>query len=201
MKSSKKILNKSKSKTPLETEYGPQSMMMLRYSKPRLPPRLNWKNFNSFTTTPTTPISNKIFSNRKHLLLNSSNDANLTRFVSNSLEYTRQKQAKLSTSLNQTLYHVTLSLYENEHVQMILKRLFDITNEKSVASFGWRIILNKLQAIALMCVDVLVIGLRYYPLMGVMERRTSCLCMAMACFYMWMDIVYNVTLTGLCEGI
>ncbi len=177
-------------------------MIMLRYSKPRLPPRLNWKNFNLLTTTPTTSaISNKIFSNRKHLLLNSSNDANLTRFVSNSLEFTRQKQAKFSSSLNQTLYHVTLSLYENEHVQIILKRLFDITNEKSVTSFGWRIILNKLQAIALMCVDVLVIGLRYYPLMGVMERRASCFCMAMACFYMWMDIVYNVTLTGLCEGI
>ena len=190
--------------------YDPQ-LMIMRYSKPRLPPRLNWKHFESLTTTTTTKTTNttrtknntakeyhhhfKNINNKTQLFYNSSNDANLTLFVSHSLNLTRQTQAKMATSLNKTLYESTLDLYENEHVQMLMKRLFE-TNI-SVGSF----VLNKLKSLALMCVDVLVIGMRYYPLMGVMERHKSFVCMMLASIYMWFDLIYNIALTGLCEGI
>jgi hypothetical protein len=183
-------------------------LMIMRYSKPRLPPRLNWKHFESLTTTTkasntTRAKNNKAkdyhhhinnINNKTHLLYNSSNDANLTLFVAQSLNLTRQTQAKMATSLNKTLYESTLDLYENEHVQMLMKRLFE-TNI-SVGS----LVLNKLKSVSLMCVDVLVIGMRYYPLMGVMERHKSFVCMMLASIYMWFDLIYNIALTGLCEG-
>jgi len=201
------FLAKATTKKSIKTNYDDQNddpqliiMQMMHYSKPRLPPRLNWKHFDvisSTTTTTTTTKTNKSKQNLTFLLLNSSNDANLTHFVSHSLNLTRQNQDKLNKSLNKTLYEVTLNLYENEHVQMLIKRLFNLTTN----SLGiWPFILNKLKCLLFMCVDVLVIGMRYYPLMGVMERRKSCLCMMLASFYMWLDVVYNVLLTGLCEG-
>jgi hypothetical protein len=93
-------------------------------------------------------------------------------------------------------------MYENEHVQNVIKNLFVISNDNSFGHF----ILNKLKVILFMCMDVFVIGMRYYPLMGVMdgdgnnERRNSFVCMLLASMYMWADIVYNVLLTGVCEG-
>jgi hypothetical protein len=198
----------------LMTKFDPQ-MMMMRYSKPRLPPRLNWKHFDSLTTTTTTTTTtsstsssitkNKKFShlyhhtNLKEKLLDSRNDANLTRLISHSLNMTRHAQSQIK---NQTLYELALSMYENEHVQNVIKNLFVISNDNSFGHF----ILNKLKVILFMCMDVFVIGMRYYPLMGVMdgdgnnERRNSFVCMLMASMYMWADIVYNVLLTGVCEG-
>jgi hypothetical protein len=193
------------------TKFDPQ-MMMMRYSKPRLPPRLNWKHFDSLTTTTTTTTtttpSNNIrkssyHSNLKEKLLDSKNDANLTRLISHSLNMTRHTQSQLK---NRTLYELALGMYENEHVQNVIKNLFSNNSNENV-SLG-HFVLSKLKAILFMCIDVFVIGMRYYPLMGVMgggdgrnERRNSFVCILLAAMYMWADVVYNVLLTGVCEGI
>ena len=51
-----------------------------------------------------------------------------------------------------------------------------------------------------MLVEVLIIGMRYYPLMGVLDKN-SLVCLFLASIYMWADILYNITITGLCEGL
>ena len=87
--------------------------LMLRYSKPRLPPRLNWKNFETTTaaTTPSTTAKRLFGHKLDGLLLGSNeldgdNDANLTRSFEANLNLTRQGQSKINAALNKTLFEV-----------------------------------------------------------------------------------------------
>ena len=62
------------------------------------------------------------------------------------------------------------------------------------------IIIDKLTTLGLMIFEVLVIGMRYYPLIGIMDSN-SILCISLASLYMWADVIYNIAMTGLCEGL
>ena len=89
-----------------------------------------------------------------------------------------------------------MSLYEDAHVQTVVHRLF------SSQTLNWWLIVNKFKSFAIMMLEVLVIGMRYYPLMSVMEEhKSSLVCTWLASVYMWADTIYNVATTGLCEGL
>ena len=119
--------------------------LMLRYSKPRLPPRLNWKNFE-------TPLMDTTTTSRVKYI--DMNDANLTRLFESNLNKTRQVQSKLDTTLNKTLFDAAMSLYENERVQLAMNRVFNSQ------SFNWWIVFNKFKGFGIMMLEVLVIGMR-----------------------------------------
>ena len=164
---------------------------IVTYSKPRLPPRLNFKDFLTTTTTTTT----------KSLELND----NLTVAIVDGVKIFRSSQNKTSNIVNsfnrsldgsssKTLYEVSMSLYQNEYVQGAMQRIFQ------TQSFKWTIIVEKLETFGFMMFEVLIIGMRYYPLLGVMDKN-SIVCLMLASVYMWADTFYNVTITGLCEGL
>jgi len=100
----------------------------------------------------------------------------------------------LEGSEKKTLFEVSMSLYQNEYVQKAVNTMFESRG------FAWRIIFEKLEKLAIMLLEVLVIGMRYYPLLGVMERD-SLVCLFLASVYMWADTCYNVVITGMCEGL
>ena len=87
----------------------------------------------------------------------------------------------LDGSSSKTLFQVSMDLYQNEYVQKAMKTIF-----KS-RSFEWRIVLEKLEKLLLMLLEVLVIGMRYYPLLGVLDKD-SLVCLLLAALYMWLDI-------------
>ena len=95
----------------------------------------------------------------------------------------------LDGSSSKTLFQVSMDLYQNEYVQKAMKTIF-----KS-RSFEWRIILEKLEKLLLMLLEVLVIGMRYYPLLGVLDKD-SLVCLLLAALYMWLDMGYNIVITG-----
>ena len=79
-------------------------------------------------------------------------------------------------------------------MQTIVKKIFESKQ------FEWKTILDKLKKIDLILLEVLIIGMRYYPLMGILDKH-SLVCLILACVYIWFDLVYNIAITGLCEGL
>ena len=140
-------------------------------------------------------------------LKSTQNDANLTLKFAESLARARLSQNKskslvnsfnrtLNNSESKTLFQVSMSLYENEYVQEAMQKLFQSR------TFKWSIIVDKIEMFGIMMLEVLVIGMRYYPLMGIMDKnRVSVVCLLLAAVYMWADTLYNVAITGLCEGL
>lgn len=104
----------------------------------------------------------------------------------------------LQNSSSQTLFEFSMSLYQNQYVQSALHKLVESCGS---SQFKWSLILSRLEKIGFVLVEVLVIGLRYYPLMGVLDNDNRLVCVALATLYMWFDIVYNIAITGLCEGL
>lgn len=91
-----------------------------------------------------------------------------------------------------------MSLYRNEYVQSALHKLVESC---SASQLKWSIIWSRLEKVGVILIEVLVIGLRYYPLMGVLDTDNRLVCVALAAVYMWLDIAYNIAITGLCEGL
>ena len=180
--------------TPLATSNKPAfafAPSIVTYSKPRLPPRLHVKDFLTTTTTSTT----------KSLELND----NLTMAIVDGVKIFRSSHNKTSDIVNsfnrsldgsssKTLYELSVSLYRNEYVQGGVQRLFQ------AQAFKWTIIVEKLETFGFMMFEVLIIGMRYYPMLGVMDKN-SIVCLMLASVYMWADTLYNVAITGLCEGL
>ncbi len=118
------------------------------------------------------------------------------------LRSTKNKTKNILASLNKTLegsekktlFEVSMSLYQNEYIQKAVNTMFD------TKGFAWNILFEKLEKLAIMLLEVLIIGMRYYPLLGVMERD-SLVCLFLATIYMWADTSYNVVITGMCEGL
>ena len=161
---------------------------VLRYSKPRLPPRLNVNDFQT-TTTPQT------LSSDLELSLRVVNGINTVKTVKNqTLNIIESFNKTLNGSSTKTLFQVSMSLYQNEYVQNALKTMF------KYRGFKWNIVLDKLQRLAFMLIEVLIIGMRYYPLLGVLDKN-SLVCTLLASLYMWADTLYNVVMTGMCEGL
>lgn len=168
---------------------------VMRYSKPKLPPRLNIEDFQSFEEQ--TPHLNG---------LADSEDIGKAIKIANgihNLKSAKHKAANVVQSFNKsltgsgtkTLFEVSMSLYQNEYIQKAVRTLF-----KSHDSFAWSLVLEKLEKLALMLLEVLIIGMRYYPLMSVLEKD-SLVCLLFASIYMWADMAYNIVITGMCEGL
>lgn len=157
------------------------------YTKPKLRPRLDQEDF--------TTESRMIIDFRIDV------GENIDRF-----KHAHNKSAQIISSFNstlqnsssQTLFEFSMSLYHNQYIQSALHKL--------VQSYGssqlkWSLILSRLEKIGFILVEVLVIGLRYYPLMGALEHNNRLICIGLAAFYMWFDVFYNIAITGLCEGL
>lgn len=71
---------------------------------------------------------------------------------------------------------------------------------ENLPSFKWSLILVKFEKLAIMVVEVFIIGMRYYPLLGVLDKQSK-FCLFIGSLYMWIDLFYNVAVTGLCEGL
>ena len=112
----------------------------------------------------------------------------------------RSFNSSLAGAEHQTLFQVSLSLYENEYVQRAVRALLDAGAARQLE---WRALAGGLGGLGLLLVEVAVIGMRYYPLLGVLDeaRRDSLVCLALAAAYMWADLAFNVALTGMCEGL
>ena len=161
---------------------------VLRYSKPRLPPRLNANDFQT-TTSPQTLNSDL------ELSLRVVSGINHVKTVKNqTINIIESFNKTLNGSSTKTLFQVSMSLYQNEYVQSALKTVF------KYRGFKWNIVLDKLQRLAFMLLEVLIIGMRYYPLLGVLDKN-SLVCTLLASLYMWLDTLYNVVMTGMCEGL
>jgi hypothetical protein len=159
---------------------------MLRYSKPKLPPRLKPYDFTKITTT--TSYDQLIVNNIANNLYKFRNGQNKTNKIIESFN------SSLNNASSKTLFEVSVSLYQNEYIQKAINTIF------KNRTFNWMIIIDKLTTLGLMIFEVLVIGMRYYPLIGIMDSN-SILCISLASLYMWTDVIYNIAMTGLCEGL
>jgi hypothetical protein len=165
-----------------------KSIMMLgpvtmNYLKPRLPPRLDML---SVTEAP----------NNHHFA-----ESNLRR-----LKIARNKSFSLLSKLNSSLSRFNDSYLNNtfENVMNmtpneLLWRTYDYTL-KHMPTFKWFIIVEKLESLAIIICEVFIIGMRYYPLFGILDKQ-SLVCSLLATIYIWADLIYNVLITGLCEGL
>lgn len=104
----------------------------------------------------------------------------------------------IQNSSSQTLFDFSMSVYRNQYVQSAVHKLVEAC---STSELKWSLIWSRLEKIGMIVIEVLVIGLRYYPLMGVLETNNSLICVALAALYMWLDVAYNIAITGLCEGL
>jgi hypothetical protein len=95
----------------------------------------------------------------------------------------------LTGSEAKTLFEVSMSLYQNEYIQKAVRTLFKSQD------FAWSLVFDKIKQLGLMLLEVLIIGMRYYPLMSVLEKD-SLVCLLFASIYMWADMIYNVVITG-----
>jgi len=163
---------------------------VLRYSKPKLPPRL--KPFD-FTTTTRSTTSQLLMSNDELIVSGLVNGYRTAKNKSNQM--VQSFNQSLENSSSQTLFQVSMSLYQNEYVQKAMNTLFKNRDFKWTA-----IIVDKLETLVFMMFEVLVIGMRYYPLLGIMDSD-SIVCLSLASLYMWSDTLYNIAITGLCEGL
>ena len=175
---------------------------IIHHSKPTLRPRLNLSNFEN--NVPHVSVSNII--NLSHSHLNGElGEVNMNLNVAESIKkYNYGKNKSIETvnmlnqtlvdSSNQTLFQFSMSLYQNKYIQSIVQRLLDSKQ------FRWILIWQKLEKIAFILIEVIIIGLRYYPFMGILNKN-SFVCLILACFYIWFDLLYNIALTGLCEGL
>jgi hypothetical protein len=180
---------------------------ILRYSKPKLPPKLNDLDIEEETTTTTTPLTTINEQILLYRMLNQSynpDDLNLTLTFSEKLNKLRQAKNQtglilqsfnqsLNGSSSKTLFEVSMSLYQNEHIQNVMNKLFQ-------SQLKWSLITDKLEKLGFMMLEVMMIGMRYYPLLGILDKN-SLVCLFLATIYMWGDIAYNITLIGLCEGL
>jgi hypothetical protein len=180
---------------------------ILRYSKPKLPPRLRFSDLQPATTTQsTTTAKSNIHFNRilnEPGVVSSLLDENSTLQWANRAKNLQNKTRGFIESLNttlensssQTLFEISWNLVQNEYVQAALNRLFSLNQ-----SLKWSLIMDKLKTLAFMTLEVFIIGMRYYPLLGVLDKN-SLVCLCLASIYMWADMLYNLTITGICEGL
>jgi microcompartment protein CcmK/EutM len=155
---------------------------VISYTKPKLRPRLEPADFSTTEST-------------NHLITVNLNLDKLKTVKNKSINLLGQVNRTLQTANDKTLFEATMSLYHNEYVQALMKNLLTTSSD-----LNWSLILDKFEKILLMLVEVFVIGMRYYPLMGVIESD-SFVCLLLAAVYMWADIAYNIAITGLCEGL
>lgn len=158
---------------------------VLRFSKARLVPKLRQSDFTTIATT-------NLYAQDQIIISNLVDNYRSAQMKSNKIIESFNKT--LNGSSSKTLFEVSMSLYQNEYVQRAVNTLF--INRK----FKWSLIWNKLETMLLITFEVFVIGMRYYPLIGIMDTD-SLVCLSLASFYMWFDIVYNLGMTGLCEGL
>lgn len=194
---SQRLLNNLKAKfvqttTPAINTTRPLFIMtpsVMRYSKPKLPPRLNIEDFQSFEEAPgLNGLSDSKDMNKAIKIANGI--SSLKSAKHKAANVVRSFNKSLSGSESKTLFEVSMSLYQNEYIQKAVRTLF-----KSRDSFAWSLVLDKLKKLALMLLEVLIIGMRYYPLMSVLEKD-SLVCLLFASIYMWADMVYNIVITG-----
>jgi hypothetical protein len=176
---------------------------VLKYSKPRLPPRLIIFDLETTATTTKATTSPTDSSDEaaqldeydKRVALGFAQGLHKARLLKNKTSaIVSSFNETLRSSSNQTLFEFSMSIYRNEYVQNAVKSIF-----KS-RSLKWAIVYEKLEKLLIMMLEVLIIGMRYYPLLGVLDKN-SLVCLLLACIYMWSDTIYNVAITGLCEGL
>jgi hypothetical protein len=81
----------------------------------------------------------------------------------------------------------------------LLWRTYDYTL-KQMPTYKWFIIVEKLESLAIIIYEVFKIGMRYYPLFSILDKQ-SLVCSLLATIFIWADLIYNVLITGLCEGL
>lgn len=105
----------------------------------------------------------------------------------------------VQNSSSQTLFEFSMSLYQNQYIQSALHKL---TQSCNTSQLKWSLIWSRLQKFAILILEILIIGLRYCPpLMGALENNNPLICVILAAAYMSLDLVYNIYITGLCEGL
>ncbi len=143
------------------------SPSILRYSKPRLPPKLVERDFETESTS--TKVIDKIL---LYKILNQSydpNDLNMTLAFGDKLTQirdTKNKSYQIIQSFNQslngssskTLFEVSMSVYQNEYVQNMVNKVLS-------SQFKWSLITDKIKKLGFMMFEVLIIGLRYQILL------------------------------------
>ena len=182
---------------------------VLSYSKPKLRPRLSKLDFETTTQSTIMPITTTVSTTTIDAIvtvssinsrINSILTANLGNHVANSANKTvdvvNSFNKTLKNSSQMTLFEFSMNIYQNEYIQDAFKRVFTTNG----TLFEWKLIVDKIQTIGIMLAEVLIIGMRYYPLIGVLEKN-SVICLLLASVYVWLDLVYNVGLVGLCEGL
>lgn len=168
-----------------------KSIMMLgpvtmNYLKPRLPPRLD---LPLVTVTEAPSVIHRLAEANLRLLKHARNKSfSLLSKFNNSL-----------TRVNDTFLNNTFDNVMNMTPNEFLWRTYDYTL-KHMPTFKWFIIVEKLESLAIIICEVFIIGMRYYPLFGILDKR-SLVCSFLATLYIWADLVYNVLITGLCEGL
>ena len=185
-------LTLTKKTTTKPTTLEPNLIMapsVLRYSKPKLPPRLNYYDFE------TTKTSNTLNEFDQNLTLTVLNTIHAARHYKNkTIDIINSFNRTLNGSSSKTLFEISIGVFQNDYMQKAIQKIF------KTQGFRWSIIFDSLEKIAIMLVEVFVIGMRYYPILGVMEKD-SIICLILASLYMWADVFYNVAITGLCEGL
>ena len=188
---------------------------VLRFSKPRMPVRVRPVDLLTTTSTTSTTSSTQASvstNDHRHSIealveaVDARHDARLAGLRNDTLSLVRSLNRSLvnSSSEQATLGELTASLYRNEYVQAALGRLFAAAPHTLV---DWRLVGARVGRLALTALDVLVIGMRYYALLGVLatsgngSQQRSLVCLALASVYMAVDVVCNVLVIGLCEGL
>jgi hypothetical protein len=175
---------------------------VLSYSKPKLKPRLNKKDFE--TTTPFTVITTAKITISSYINIETTPSImfrvkNLTKLTGNTADETVNVIESFNNTFNNssqmTLFDFSVNLYQNEYIQKVVNGVI-----KNNVTLDWNFITGKLKIIGVMIIEVLIIGMRYYPLMNILENK-SCTCLFFASIYIWLDLLYNVGLIGLCEGL
>ena len=158
----------------------------MNYLKPRLPPRLDMPLVR---VTEAPSIVHQVA------------EAGFRRFKNarNRSFGILSKMNQSLTNLNESYLNNTFDTFMNMTPNELLWRTYDYTL-KHMPTFKWFIIVEKLEGLAIVICEVLIIGMRYYPLFGILDKR-SLVCSFLATIYIWADLIYNVFITGLCEGL
>ena len=166
-----------------------KSIMMLgpvtmNYLKPRLPPRLDM----IYVTEAPNNVHQFAESSLRRLKLARNKSFSLLSKFNSSL-----------TQLNDSYLNSTFDNVMNMTPNELLWRTYDYTL-RHMPTFKWFIIVEKLESLAIIICEVFIIGMRYYPLFGILDKQ-SIICGFLATIYIWADLIYNVLITGLCEGL
>ncbi|CAF1062146.1 unnamed protein product [Brachionus calyciflorus] len=193
--------NKSTKKTTKAFFMAP---LVLQYSKPKLRLKLNVKDFISKNNSSSYNFANIVYlshNNDDGKLRNFNFNINVaesltkySKFKNKTNELVKSLNESIKASSNQTLFEFSISMYNNKYIQSLISKLFESKQ------FEWIIIFDKFKKISIILLEVVIIGMRYYPIMGILEKN-SLTCFFLGFSYMWLDIFYNVTVTGLCEGL